>query len=271
LDKTGGNGPFPPNPGQPAPSAFEVLNSGDYQEAAFRVDFTPTAFGARRASAAIRNSQLELARAHCVLEEKELAASYSLTQTLRELNSNYAQMLEQLAALTSAQRLVALQEERFNVGEGSSEQIMDLLLRAQQSRANAGRNYIRALAEYNKSIVEVHTLKGSLLEYNNISLEEGLWPDKAYWDATERARERDAATFVENGASRPRVVSRGEVQQMTGTANSAATPKRVTASGTPSAAPASSEPKKNGPAAEKVNQPLKKASAESKPKFDWGS
>lgn len=271
LDKTGGNGPFPPSPGQPAPSAFEVLNSGDYQEAAFRVDFTPTAFGARRASAAIRNSQLELARAHCVLEEKEVAASFALTQTLRKLNSNYAQMLEQLAALTSAQRLVALQEERFNVGEGSSEQVMDLLLRAQQSRANAGRNYIRALAEYNKSIVEVHTLKGSLLEYNNITLEEGLWPDKAYWDATERARERDAATFVENGASRPRVVSRGEVSQMTGTANSAATPKRVTASGTPSAAPASSEPKKSEPAVEKQNQPLKKASAESKPKFDWGS
>ncbi len=43
-------------------------------------------------------------------------------------------------------------------------------------------------------------LKGSLLEYNSIALAEGEWSEKAYWDATERARERDAAVYFDYGA-----------------------------------------------------------------------
>ncbi|MFM8215569.1 MAG: hypothetical protein ACKN82_13105, partial [Pirellula sp.] len=123
---------------------------------------------------------MTLARDHALLEEKEIAATHRISQVLRELNSNYIQMTEQLAALSAADRWVKLYQEKFNAGDAGAEQIMDLLLRAQQSRANAGRNYARALSEYNKSIVEVHMLKGSLLEYNNITLEEGLWPEKAY-------------------------------------------------------------------------------------------
>ncbi len=37
--------------------------------------------------------------------------------------------------------------------------------------------------------------------------------EKAYWDAHERARERDAALFLDYGASRPSVVSRGPIPQ----------------------------------------------------------
>jgi len=171
LDK-GGNGDFPLNPptlpSEPPPSAWEELLSGQYQEAAVRMDFLPNPVGARRASNDVRNKQLTLARDHALLEEKEIAATHRISQVLRELNSNYIQMTEQLAALSAADRWVKLYQEKFNAGDAGAEQIMDLLLRAQQSRANAGRNYARALSEYNKSIVEVHMLKGSLLEYNNI-------------------------------------------------------------------------------------------------------
>ena len=279
LDQ-GGNGPFPPEPRtNPSPSAWEELLGGDYQEAAVRLDFLPNPIGARRASNDVRNKQLTLARDHALLEEKEIAATHRISQVLRELNSNYIQMTEQLAALSAADRWVKLYQEKFNAGESGAEQIMDLLLRAQQSRANAGRNYARALSEYNKSIVEVHMLKGSLLEYNNISLEEGLWPEKAYWDSSERTRERSAARTLANGASRPTLSSRGELPQNLGTANQAATARSTTTTTTtptPSEVKPTKEPADRAPLEPSEAIPLKKASgrklqAPPAPKFNWGA
>jgi hypothetical protein len=259
----GDRGPFPPLPGQSAPSAWEELLEGDYQEGAVRLDFIPNPVGARRAHADVRNKQLQLAKAHAGLEQAETAASYRLTQTLRELNSNYAQMTEQLALLAAAQRLVQLFQEKFNVGDSNPEQTIDLLLRAQQQRANAGRNYARALSEYNKSITDVHTVKGSLLEYNNIRLEEGMWPDKAYWDAHERARERDAAKFLDYGASRPKVISRGQLEQNMGTANAAARTQVKIGPGDQNKVEGSEPEAKTEP-------PVKQAKSSSPTKFDWG-
>jgi outer membrane protein TolC len=282
LDK-GGNGSFPQNkppkpltPAEPPPSAWEELLSGDYQEAAVRLDYLPNPVGARRASNDVRNKQLTLARDHALLEEKEIAATHRISQVLRELNSNYIQMTEQLAALSAADRWVKLYQEKFNAGDAGAEQIMDLLLRAQQSRANAGRNYARALAEYNKSIVEVHLLKGSLLEYNNITLEEGLWPEKAYWDSSGRTRERSAARSVESGASRPTLSSRGELPQNLGTANQAATPGMSAAAPAPKIEPTRKDQKDSTPVEPSDPVPLKKASgkkvqAPQAPKFDWGA
>jgi hypothetical protein len=276
LDK-GGNGPFPPSPAtNPPPSAWEELLSGNYQEAAVRMDFLPNPIGARRASNDVRNKQLTLARDHALLDEKEIAATHRISQVLRELNSNYIQMTEQLAALSAADRWVKLYQEKFNAGEAGVEQIMDLLLRAQQSRASAGRNYARALSEYNKSIVEVHMLKGSLLEYNNITLEEGLWPDKAYWDSSKRTRERSAARSVENGASRPTLSSRGQLPQNLGNANQTATPGATIASPTPRIEPPRKDQQTPAPVEPSEPVPLKKASSRNAqatpaPKFNWGA
>jgi hypothetical protein len=240
------------------------------------MDFLPNPVGARRASNDVRNKQLTLARDHALLEEKEIAATHRISQVLRELNSNYIQMTEQLAALSAADRWVKLYQEKFNAGEAGAEQIMDLLLRAQQSRANAGRNYARALSEYNKSIVEVHMLKGSLLEYNNIALEEGLWPEKAYWDSSERTRERSAARGVESGASRPSLSSRGQLPQNLGTANQTATPGTAAVKPATKSEPADKEPTRPAPVEPSEPVPLKKASgrkvqAPAAPKFNWGA
>ena len=66
---------------------------------------------------------------------------------------------------------------------------LDLLLQAQQRRAEAESAYYRSLVDYNRAIMRVHCRKGSLLEYNGIFLQEGPWPGKAYFDATRRARQ----------------------------------------------------------------------------------
>ena len=126
----------------------------------------------------------------------------------------------------------------------------------------------KTVTEYNKSLVEIHAIKGSLLEYNNIALEEGLWPEKAYWDAHERARERDSAKFMDYGSSRPQVISRGPYVQHTGNANAQARPASLTPGGpapesTPETVPAN-------PNRSTEDVPEKRASYDSKPKFEWG-
>ena len=92
-------------------------------------------------------------------------------------------------------------------------QTVDLVLEAQRRRAEAQIAYYTSLVDYNKAIAEVHFRKGSLLEYNNIELAEGNWPQKAYWDALGLARQRDASYYLNYGWTRPDVVSQGPVDQ----------------------------------------------------------
>ena len=93
---------------------------------------------------------------------------------------------------------------------------VNVILQSQLRRAQAQLSYYRALTEYNKSVCYVHYLKGTLLDYNSIALSEGPWPQKAYWDAMERARERDAGHYLNYGWTRPGVIRTGEVPQGSG-------------------------------------------------------
>ncbi|MFN9915918.1 MAG: hypothetical protein ACK53L_25225, partial [Pirellulaceae bacterium] len=128
--------------------------------------------------------------------------------------------------------------------------------------------YYRAVCEYNKSIVQIHLLKGSLLEYNNICLQEGPWPEKAYWDATEHARRRDAARYLDYGASRPRVISEGAYQQQLGTANDENMRGMTAAGQAGEPTPAernSSKPSPSSPSQEKVKESAPLSPKQDKP------
>jgi hypothetical protein len=216
LDRDGSNPPFPIGPNA---SAWEELLEGNYQEGGIRVDFVPQALGARRAMTDVAGRRLALSVANRTLEEKEMALLAQITKKWQEIEGLHAQMTYAFLAFDGGEDWVNVSDEQFRAGSaGTQGNPVDETLRAQQTRAQAGQQYFRAVAEYNKALVDMHVLKGSLLEYNNILLEEDLWPEKAYWDAHERARERDAARFMSPGASRPRVVSQGEYEQFTGNA-----------------------------------------------------
>ncbi|MCU0710796.1 MAG: TolC family protein [Pirellula sp.] len=216
LDNDGSNPPFPTGPNA---SAWEELLEGNYQEGGIRLDVIPQAVGSRRALTDVAGRRLDLAKANRVLEDKEMALVAQLTDKWQEIEGLHSQMIVNYQAYNNAEDWVAATDAQFTSGASNGQSNpADELLRAQQLRAQAGQLYFRTLAEYNKALVEMHMLKGSLLEYNNILMEEDLWPEKAYWDAHERARERDAARFMSPGASRPRVVSQGEFEQFTGNA-----------------------------------------------------
>lgn len=192
-------------------NAAEILTQGDYQEAALIFNFAMP-IGFRREMAAVRNAQLRLAREKAQLEDQELNAIHLLSTAVRNVDGFYVQAETHFNRWSAAEKEV----ESVNALYRGGKQTVDLVLEAQRRRADAQISYYNALTDYNKAIAEVHFRKGSLLEYNNIELAEGNWPQKAYWDALQLARQRDASYYLNYGWTRPDVVSQGPMDQGVG-------------------------------------------------------
>jgi outer membrane protein TolC len=221
-------------------SAWQSLTGGDFQEYSLLFQFQ-LPIGFRRELAGVRHAQLRMARDKALLEDMELDVSHSLSHSLRNLETNF-----QLAQ-TNANRWAASQREveALDAQNRGGRVSLDLALEAQRRRAVAQASFWSAVIEYNKSIADIHTKKGSILDYDGIGFEEGPWPKTAYWDALARARERDAGWYIDYGWTRPKVVSRGPVPQgVTSGSPMAAVPgtaaeERPTPEPTPAAPPPS--------------------------------
>lgn len=195
----------------PGSYAWDNLTEGRYQEVRFGLEFTPPSFGARREHANIRNAELKLARERARLEDMELNTSHLLTTAMQNLDYHYQNAQTHFNRWRAAEKEVEGLTAKTRVGTETPGN--DLILDSQRRRANAQADFYRSIVEYNKALAEVHFRKGSLLEYNNIKLAEGPWPKKAYWDALEHARRRDASHYLDYGWTRPRVSSQGPVDQ----------------------------------------------------------
>ncbi len=189
-------------------SALQVLGSGQYQEWQAGVNFAMP-LGFRKELAQIRHYELQLAREKGRLQDEELEVSHEVGDALRNLEYNYA------VAQTNFNRRVATEKqvEAVQAAFDAETVTLDLLLNAQQQRADAEVSYYRTLVDYVRGIVQVHYRKGSLLEYNGVYLAEGPWPAKAQFDAYRLARQRDASFFLDYGFTRPRVISQGPYKQ----------------------------------------------------------
>ncbi len=193
-----------PSPGS---SALSSLTSGDYQEGVVRLEITPPAIGARRELTRIRGTQLRLQQSRAYLQDAERLLVSQLSDAVAKSATHY-QLVQ-----TNAMRWQASEQEveaRLAEYKGGRSPV-NVVLQSQQRRADAQISYYRALGEYNKSINYVDYLKGTMLANNNITLAEGPWNKKAYWDALERARERSAGKRHYGGVTRPGVVRRGPV------------------------------------------------------------
>jgi hypothetical protein len=194
-------------------TAFESLTSGDFQEWEVGFQFAMP-LGMRRGMAAVRHHQLLLARERAVMEDLELEVSHQLGDAVRDVDLNYGVAQTNFNRRAAAEDEVAAVSAIYEVGRAN----LDLVLDAQRRRAEAESGYYRSLVDYNRAVMRMHFRKGSLLEYNGVYLAEGPWPGKAYFDAMRRARQRDAALYIDYGFTRPDVISRGPYPQAGGTA-----------------------------------------------------
>lgn len=192
-------------------NAFKTLSSGDFQEWELGLRFSMN-LGFRAELAAVRHTELMLARDKAVLREQELELSHQLADAIRNLDSNYITAQTNFNRRVAAAKQVDAIQAKYKAGTAT----LDLLLQAQRRRADSEAAYFRSLVDYNEAIAELHLRKGSLLEYNGVFLAEGPWPGKAYFDAKRLARQRDASMYLDYGFTRPGVVSRGPVNQRGG-------------------------------------------------------
>lgn len=209
-------------------SAYGSMTGGDFEEWQLGLDLRAP-FGFRREMAGVRNAEINLIRERKVLQEQELELTHQLAEAFRDLVQNYR------LAQTFYNQRVAAQAEVKAVGAAYElgTVTLDLLLDAQRRLADAEDRYYQSLARYNIAIAGVHFRKGSLLEYNGVYLAEGPWPAKAYFDATRRARQRDAGHYLNYGFTMPRLVSRGPYNQQAAAPGPATAPGAAPIEGTP--------------------------------------
>lgn len=196
-----------PFPGEGS-TAFEELTGGKYQEWGLLLSYQmPVGF--RRELAGVRHAQLRLARDKAILEDMELDVSHGLARAVRNLDANFQLSQTNANRWAAAQKEVEAMETLYAYGKVALNDVLE----AQRRRAIAQGAFWASVAEYNKAIADLHTRKGSIMEFNGIGFEEGPWPQKAYWDALAQARKRDAGTYIDYGWTRPKVISRGEMPQ----------------------------------------------------------
>ncbi|MEX0978607.1 MAG: TolC family protein, partial [Pirellulales bacterium] len=189
-------------------NALQTLASGQFQEWQLGVQGTMT-IGFRKELATVRHFQLQLARERARLQDEELEISHQLTDAVRQLVLNYELTQTNFNRTLAADRQVDALQAAFEAATVT----LDQLLEAQRRRAEAQTSFFRTLLDYQRAIITVHYRKGSLLEYNNVYLQEGSWPDKAHFDAHRLARQRDAGVYLNYGFTRPDVISQGGVRQ----------------------------------------------------------
>ncbi len=195
-------------------NAFQDLTTGDFQEWQFGVE-VEMPVGYRQGYAGVRNAELQLNRAHAILDEQEKQVVHELTNAIAEVDRAYE--LSQTSynrRVAATQHLDALASVYQDADENEKTRLLDLLLDAQRRVADAETAYYRGLLEYTMAIKNVHLQKGSLLDYNEVYLSEGPWPGKAHYDAARLDKTRRKSPKLLNYiVSWPRPVSRGPFNQ----------------------------------------------------------
>jgi len=234
---------------EPGSTAFENLTGGDFQEWQLGMQLQMP-IGFRRELARLRHFQLLLARERAVLTEQELELTHQLATIIRNLVEHYQVMQTSLNRLRYSDQEIA----RINAQEAAVS-LADRKLDAIRRRTEADLEYRRAVADYNRAIMQVHFRKGSLLEYDSVLLTEGPWPGKAYFDAHREARRRNAGHCLDYGFSEPAEISVGVYRQRAGNEEQDSDDPPEELSPPPGAFPTEELPSASGPSSPQSSQP----------------
>jgi outer membrane protein TolC len=128
--------------------------------------------GYRDAYASLKIAQLNLARSHVVLKDQERKAEGFLTSLYQQLAAQYEQIRLQQARRIAVGTQLQGQFERVKIGKDPLIQLLD----AQLSFVDSIQAESDAIVRYNIAIAGFHLAKGTVLQYNNISIADGPLP-----------------------------------------------------------------------------------------------
>ena len=145
--------------------------------------------GERAANASVRNAELALSRQRATLRNLEHQILHELSVSARTIQTNYKLIGDQRDRRLAVARQLEAIEERLEQGS------VDLLtlLTAQTNFSNALRDENQAIVNYNQALVQWEFAKGTILEYDNVSLLEtgDIYASPAYLE--DRAIEEETS------------------------------------------------------------------------------
>ncbi len=175
-------------------NTYSSVFNGDYQEWAFGLDYQMP-IGFRRGNAAVRTSQLELARASELLYEQERAVHFGLSNAFNEskrAHDNLELQRQRLDAITKQLAAMNAKQESAELPE------LDILLETHRRLLDARLRYHQAEVEYELSLRNVNLEKGTLLRYCNVFLDELPSNGQAMAAAAERMAAQDASKRIDS-------------------------------------------------------------------------
>lgn len=174
--------------GQPINSGFGSMAGDDLDSWTLGMQFSMP-LGFRQARSQVRNYELRLARENAVLAQQERNIAHDIATSIQDITAAYEAAQSNGKRLQAATRRVTLLETEREVGVTT----LDLVVRAQQSVAQAESSLYTQVVNYNKAIIDLQLATGRLLRDNGIYLEEGPWSAEAMCDAALRSQERTHA------------------------------------------------------------------------------
>jgi outer membrane protein TolC len=157
--------------------------------------------GFRDAHVQVRQAHENLARSYLVLRDQELKAQRYLEQQYRRILEFHDQI-----EIQRAQRLAAADWYRGRLrqyverGEAQGGASLDILLEAIRAWSNALTAEYQAIAQYNGALAAFEFAKGTIMQYDSVTIGEGPLPQCAQVRAVEHERQRSKALILRERA-----------------------------------------------------------------------
>ncbi|OYW24212.1 MAG: transporter, partial [Planctomycetales bacterium 12-60-4] len=181
-------------------SAYSTLTRGNQTGWTLGLQFA-VPIGLRTAQAQLENIRLQLAKARTGLAAQELDISHDLADAIQRVDQAYMTARTNFDRRVASERRVQATEAEYEAGVRDA--TLDLVLRAQASKAAAEIAFFNSVVDYNKAIVELNRQRGTLLDVNSISLSESAWTAAAQDEALRRAWARSYAKPAKRLHSEP--------------------------------------------------------------------
>jgi outer membrane protein TolC len=148
--------------------------------------------GFRDAHAKVRIAQLSLARSFQVVSDQELKEQRYLAGIYRLLDYNYQQIRINRAQREAYQQQLRGLAEQVRAGKV----VVNVMLEAQRFYAAALAAEYNSIRDYNQTLIAWEYAKGTIMQHDNVAINEGALPACVQARAVDHQRERKAAIDI---------------------------------------------------------------------------
>lgn len=169
-------------------NALTQLGYNQYQNWTLGLRMTMP-LGFRDANAFVREGQLSVARSYYQLRDTELKVLEFLVQQYRQVIQTHADIGPARAEREALQVYIAKIDTLIAIGKWNPQDFLNFLTVQQQLAAAIATEY-QAIANYNNALATFEFAKGTVKQYNNVSVGEGPLPPWAQKKAADHIKER---------------------------------------------------------------------------------